>query len=266
MKKRLKSLIVILVITFCCNAWGVEQTFNGNVSGNAATVTTNANLTGDITSIGNATTIKEAPAIKAVVLNPGTVDKITNGTMESGSPPTGWSPTTTAVPTRETTIKHSGSASLKITAGPSVRIYTETGTFTANKAYLFTGWVYVPTGGTSAFFDLGTQAGGTEIAAAAGGTVTTLDTWVMVSYIYVPSASDFIYVTCNGNFTNAYFDDVSLVELPMTVNGSAYLTGNVRIVIPTYANNAAAIAGGLLPGQLYHVNTGVDPEPLYIVH
>jgi hypothetical protein len=43
------------------NTWDGTQTFtnliNGSISGNASTVTTNANLTGDVTSLGNATTI-----------------------------------------------------------------------------------------------------------------------------------------------------------------------------------------------------------------
>ena len=38
-----------------------------NISGNAATVTTNANLTGDVTSVGNATTLGNAPVIAKVL-------------------------------------------------------------------------------------------------------------------------------------------------------------------------------------------------------
>jgi hypothetical protein len=38
-----------------------------SISGNAATVTTNANLTGDITSVGNATTLTNAPVIAKVL-------------------------------------------------------------------------------------------------------------------------------------------------------------------------------------------------------
>jgi hypothetical protein len=34
--------------------------------------------------------------------------------------------------------------------------------------------------------------------------------------------------------------------------------------LPTYANNAAAIAGGLTIGSLYH--TGADPDQICIVH
>lgn len=39
-----------------------SNTINGNISGNAATVTTNANLTGEVTSVGNATTVT-TPAV-----------------------------------------------------------------------------------------------------------------------------------------------------------------------------------------------------------
>jgi hypothetical protein len=41
---------------------------------------------------------------------------------------------------------------------------------------------------------------------------------------------------------------------------------NPTLALETYADNAAAIAGGLVAGQLYQVDTGVDPQPLYIVH
>lgn len=40
---------------------------SGSITGNAATVTTNANLTGDVTSVGNATTLTNAPVIAKVL-------------------------------------------------------------------------------------------------------------------------------------------------------------------------------------------------------
>ena len=43
----------------------VTNTISGSVSGNAATVTTNANLTGPITSVGNATTITDSAVTNA---------------------------------------------------------------------------------------------------------------------------------------------------------------------------------------------------------
>lgn len=42
-------------------------TFTGALAGNASTVTTNANLTGDVTSVGNATTLTNAPVIAKVL-------------------------------------------------------------------------------------------------------------------------------------------------------------------------------------------------------
>lgn len=45
----------------------VTNAIAGSITGNAATVTTNANLTGDITSVGNATTLTNAPVIAKVL-------------------------------------------------------------------------------------------------------------------------------------------------------------------------------------------------------
>lgn len=45
------------------------------------------------------------------------------------------------------------------------------------------------------------------------------------------------------------------------------MSGNLQVEnIPIYADNAAAIAGGLSPGALYRVDSSIDPEPLYVVH
>ena len=44
-----------------------SSTIVGSINGNAATVTLNANLTGDITSVGNATTLTNAPVIAKVL-------------------------------------------------------------------------------------------------------------------------------------------------------------------------------------------------------
>ena len=43
--------------------------FTGSLSGNASTVTTNANLTGNVTSVGNATTIAENVITNAMIVN-----------------------------------------------------------------------------------------------------------------------------------------------------------------------------------------------------
>jgi hypothetical protein len=54
--------------------WGI------NISGNAATVTTNANLTGNVTSVGNATTIASIPAVSGANLTSLTAANISAGT------------------------------------------------------------------------------------------------------------------------------------------------------------------------------------------
>tara|TARA_R110000796_G_scaffold132491_3_gene247953 strand:+ start:5619 stop:6536 length:918 start_codon:yes stop_codon:yes gene_type:complete len=49
------------------NISGTNTGDQTNISGNAATVTTNADLTGDVTSVGNATTLTNAPVIAKVL-------------------------------------------------------------------------------------------------------------------------------------------------------------------------------------------------------
>ena len=79
-------------------SWTNTPTFNGSnltsltaanisagtagisISGNAATVTTNANLTGNVTSVGNATTIASLPAISGAALTSLTAANISAGT------------------------------------------------------------------------------------------------------------------------------------------------------------------------------------------
>jgi hypothetical protein len=47
--------------------------------------------------------------------------------------------------------------------------------------------------------------------------------------------------------------------------GTTSPTSPLQVVgLPVYANNAAAVAGGLTPGALYR--TGADPDPVMIVH
>lgn len=83
------------------------------------------------------------------------------------------------------------------------------------------------------------------------------------------------------------FDNVSLKLVPLNVQGRAYVdgqldvagnvvaqglvsngdisvNGNARLVLPVYANNAAAIAGGLTAGLMYR--NGADPDHVCIVH
>ena len=69
--------------TFTGTVTGGAGGFVGSITGNAATVTTNANLTGPVTSVGNATTVAAAqPSITSV----GTLTSLTvSGATSTGS-------------------------------------------------------------------------------------------------------------------------------------------------------------------------------------
>lgn len=64
----------------------VTNAIAGSITGNAATVTTNANLTGDVTSVGNATTIANSAVTLAKMANMATASLIYRKTAGSGAP------------------------------------------------------------------------------------------------------------------------------------------------------------------------------------
>lgn len=56
--------------------------------------------------------------------------------------------------------------------------------------------------------------------------------------------------------------DVNFAQYASILDGIANGTGT--FTLPVYANNAAAISGGLIAGNLYR--TGADPDTVCIVH
>lgn len=68
------------------NLSGANTGDQTNISGNAATVTTNANLTGPITSVGNATTIAAGAVTLAMQANMATASVVYRKTAGSGAP------------------------------------------------------------------------------------------------------------------------------------------------------------------------------------
>jgi hypothetical protein len=73
-------------------------------------------------------------------------------------------------------------------------------------------------------------------------------------------------VGATGRFADYWQQQLSVVALilkgvsPMVQNGAFFVSLSQ---VPVYANNAAAIAGGLKPGNLYR--TGADPDPVCVV-
>ena len=111
-----------------------------------------------------------------------------------------------------------------------------------------------------------------------------LSLWVSTSAI-----TPHLYVSTNGNigigtiFQQSKLDVEGGVAIGATYSGTSAAPSNGLIVegnvgigttnptsklqivgLPVYANNAAAIAGGLTAGALYR--TGADPDPVYVVH
>ena len=86
--------------------------------------------------------------------------------------------------------------------------------------------------------------------------------------------SDNLHYTPPGSGIYLYEQDVYPIVLQsggaitLQASGVLSLTGSKftwdLAQVPTYANNAAAITGGLSAGDMYR--TGADPDPLCIVH
>lgn len=58
--------------------------------------------------------------------------------------------------------------------------------------------------------------------------------------------------------------DINFDALVNHINGLADGTIKFTLTLPAYADNAAALAGGLVAGNLYR--TGGDPDTVCIVH
>jgi len=87
------------------------------------------------------------------------------------------------------------------------------------------------------------------------------------------------YPSPYGNYRQLSADQITIGSTyrnPTYADGNLYVQGNVGIGttsptsklhvvgLPVYANNAAAIAGGLTAGALYR--TGSDPDQVCVVH
>lgn len=113
----------------------VTNTIVGSVNGNAATVTTNANLTGDVTSSGNATTIANSAVTLAKMANMATASILGRNTAGSGAPEV-LSPSTTktilALDAVENTALSTWAGTANITTLGTITTGVWTGTNIAN--------------------------------------------------------------------------------------------------------------------------------------
>ena len=113
-------------------------------------------------------------------------------------------------------------------------------------------------------------AGSTASGDQYGAVLGTSFTWDTMTIIVHPTRP-YLYLTLvvqtstGGQYS--LIDTVSIKKITRNWTGDIYGPSSIRVKnIPIYADNAAAIAGGLKPGNFYRVNAATDPEPLYIVH
>jgi hypothetical protein len=83
-----------------------NNTIQGNISGNAATVTTNANVTGDVTSVGNITTLTNSTNVESIISS--------NSTVTSKAPLA--SPSFTGVPAAPTATSGTNTSQIATTS------------------------------------------------------------------------------------------------------------------------------------------------------
>ena len=85
--------------------------------------------------------------------------------------------------------------------------------------------------------------------------------------IYTKDALDNSFSILGSGGLSCDVDNISMTPIPITSEELGYFEKSIRIVPRgPYANNAAAVAAGLVVGELYYVNAATDPQPVYIVH
>ena len=146
--------------------------FVGALTGNASTVTTNANLTGDVTSVGNATTIGAAKVTNAMLAGSISNANLANSAITIGS-------TSTAL----------GATSTTLAGLTSVTSTTFVGALTGNASTATTAGT-VTTAAQSAITSVGTLTGLTVSGATATGALTVTGAITATGDITAFSASD----------------------------------------------------------------------------
>jgi hypothetical protein len=186
---------------------------------------------------------------------------------------------------------YKGDASGVFTGALSTYGYIYPGTGTAIQA---TGYITAHATGKLALMGgnvgIGTAAPNTKLEVSGTTRTARLDIAGAETYIYRLSANDLIFgsnsgdmITVSNNLLRPCADNVVALghgsyrwSNLRVGTGTSYLMGNVGIGttapksalhvvgLPVYANNAAAVAGGLTAGAFYRTNG--DPDPVCVVH
>ena len=116
-------------------------------------------------------------------------------------------------------------------------------------------------------FTIASYSTGTLIAYVNGSTGAAYAANGTYSLVFQQNTKDNSVAFLGASSLNCTLTNISLVPVSITADEIAYLNKSIRIVPKgPFANNAAAIAGGCLIGELYYVNAATDPQPVYIAH
>ena len=214
------------------------QTFNstiiGSISGNAATVTTNANLTGDVTSTGNATSIATGVIVNADINASAAiaVSKLAASTISGVTLGNNLNTLTISSPLTGTSYNGSSAVSIGIPAATgSVNGYLSSTDWTTfnNKQSQLNGTGFVKASGTSITYDNSSYlplTGGT-LTGGLTGTTATFNTRLGVGSIENPSVTS-LFTSGSGNqeihFTHSDNIPGRKVSLRLTNNNSGFYT------------------------------------------
>jgi hypothetical protein len=117
----------------------------------------------------------------------------------------------------------------------------------------------------SVYYKNGTNTGILRVSSTPDGAGNIVDkavtsaTFALASVVFTAiGTTTYIDLMVNASGTMLW-DSVTLTELPLIVATDFGVTG-----LPIYANNAAALAGGLVVGMFYRTNA--DPDPVFVVH
>ncbi len=166
---------------------------------------------------------------------------VTNGDMETGSPPTGWS-SFNMTTSRETTIVHAGTASLKGIATNSNNLMGQDFTSVAGSWYMANGWIYSDGSSTQLFRLEQINSPFTVFAFNS----STLASWTnMIITGRAPDTSSTIRTrTVNG--ATCYMDDVSVKALTLSTLFRSISSSSANILSETEIIRIPATQAGLV--------------------
>ena len=94
------------------------------------------------------------------------------------------------------------------------------------------------------------------------GVLSSAGVWTAKTQVFTATTNSVwvsMLINGGGAADTTLYDTISIKEIPLVVETDLIATG-----LPVYANNAAAITGGLIVGSFYRTNA--DPDPVCVVH